>query len=251
MKATIHQSYFIPWLGYFSKLAFSDVFVVLDDVMFRKRHFFDRVQYVNMHGEIKWLSLPVGQNFRRPCREVKVNQPDKNYVETIIKTIEFSYAKSKHFSLEWDGLKIALLDPLIKFSGLIEINVSIIINIMKLLGIQMPLVCFSSELLENCDDPTERIFQICNKLNVDSVIVGNGMSLMIHEWPRLSNCGIHLEMQDYFKIHPVYEQYRRKRAGFQKGLTVVDAILNIGRETTRGFIIDQKYRPRNYDLKNQ
>ena len=76
MKVAIHQAYFIPWLGYFSKLAYSDIFVVLDNVLFRKRHYFDRTRIVNMHGEIRWLSLPVGQNFGKKCREVNLGLQD-------------------------------------------------------------------------------------------------------------------------------------------------------------------------------
>jgi hypothetical protein len=47
MAAVIHQAYFLPWLGYFSKLAFADTFIVLDDVFFRKRFHHDRTEIVD------------------------------------------------------------------------------------------------------------------------------------------------------------------------------------------------------------
>jgi hypothetical protein len=243
MKITIHQPYFIPWLGYFSKLAFADIYVVLDNVDFRKRHYFDRTRIVNMHGEIKWLSLPVGQNYRMKCRDVYVNLPDNLYVDKIIKTIELSYAKSKFFNNEWSELHYALKQPLISSSNLIDINLTIIKNILQVLGLAMPKIYLASTLTDNCDDPTERIISICKVLNSKSVIVGKGMSLMVHDWRKIASEGVNLYMQDYLDRHPVYDQYRRKRAGFQRGLSIIDAIFNVGRNNTKEFLINETYRP--------
>lgn len=47
MIATIHRPYFLPWMGYFSKLFYSDIFIVMDDVNFTKRHFIDRTKIIN------------------------------------------------------------------------------------------------------------------------------------------------------------------------------------------------------------
>ena len=243
VRATIHQPYFIPWLGYFSKLAFSDTFIVLDNVNFRKRHYFDRTRIVNMHGEIRWLSLPVGQNFKRKCYEVKVVQPNKLYVDKIIRTIEFSYAKAKFYDYEWLKLRNVLRKPLYKYLNLVDVNISIITNILEYLNIKMPDIHFASKLIEDCKDPTERIIQICKSLKIDSVIVGGGMSLEVHNFQRVKKNGINVSIQDYLVNHPIYEQSRRKKAGFQKGLTILDAILNIGRSRTKEFLIDERYKP--------
>jgi hypothetical protein len=243
MRITIHQSYFIPWLGYFSKLAFSDAFIVLDDVHFRKRHYFDRTRIVNMHSEIRWLSLPVGQNFRKRCHEANVRLPGKSYVDKIIRTIELSYAKARWYDIEWSELRDALQEPLLKYRNLVDTNVAIIENIVELLGMRMPETYLSSDLVGDCDDSTERIVRICRVLGAAAVVVGRGMSLEVHDWRRVVDEGVGLYIQDYLANHPVYEQSRRKRAGFQKGLSVIDPILNVGRDQTRSFIVDEIHRP--------
>src|SRR5262245_3474840 len=96
----IHQPYFAPWLGYFSKLSFCDVFVVLDRVQFTKRHFLDRTRITNMHGEVAWLSLPTGQNLRVPIADVHLRPPDARTGTRLLKTIESSYATAHYFEQE-------------------------------------------------------------------------------------------------------------------------------------------------------
>ena len=162
MIATIHQSYFIPWLGYFSKLTYSDIFVVLDDVLFRKRHFFDRTQIVNMHGEIRWINLPVGQNYGISCNKVFVKQPDFEYVDKLIRTIELSYSKARHFDKEWKYLKPAIETPMRKSTNLVDVNISLIRNLFDYLEIRLPTIYRSRELIDICEDPTKRTFR-CRK----------------------------------------------------------------------------------------
>jgi len=245
MKITIHQAYFIPWLGYFAKLFYSEYFVVLDDVLFRKRHFFDRTKYVNMHGEIRWLSLPVGQNFGKKCKDVYIRQTDKSYIEKIIKTIELSYAKARNYDEEWPDLRKAIEMPLKNYSSLLEININIIKNILGILDMPIPKIIFSSEIINSpVKDPTDRIINICNQLEASSIIVGSGMSLKVHSLQKLYQNNVSVYQQDFLNNHPIYEQSRRKFAGFQKGLSAIDAILNIGRGKTKELLTDPKYIPK-------
>ena len=37
MIVTIHQPHYLPWLGYFAKMDQADVFVLLDNVQFKKQ----------------------------------------------------------------------------------------------------------------------------------------------------------------------------------------------------------------------
>lgn len=243
MKVTIHQAYFMPWLGYFSKLTFSDIFVVLDNVDFRKRHYFDRTKIVNMQGEIRWLGLPVGQNFKTKCNQVYINLSDKSYVDRIIRTIELSYAQARFFDAEWPRLRDVLRQPLDSKTNLVDINLDIVKSIMTFLEVEMPKIHLASDLIENCTDPSERIIRICNAVCAKSIVVGGGMSLMVHDWKEITDQGINVYMQNYLEGHPIYKQSRRNRAGFQAGLSIIDAILNVGSKQTLDFLTDKIYSP--------
>ncbi len=243
MTATIHQAYFIPWLGYFSKLAFSDVFVILDDVKFRKRHYFDRTRIIDMHGKVKWISLPSGQNHRLPCRLVHLSAPDATYIDHLLQTVESSYARARCFDSEWRALKQAIAGPLRGSTSLVEINVEIITNVMNLVGLEMPDLRYSSSYDIPDENPTVRVGALCKEVGIGSIILGGGSSAKVHDWSVIAREGVKVYMQDYLTFHPCYEQSRRRRAGFQPGLSIVDAILNVGRKRVREFLVSNDCVP--------
>lgn len=241
MRLVIHQAYFLPWLGYLSKLAFTDTFIVLDNVNFSKRHFFDRTKIVNMHGEIQWIGLPVGENYKVKCKDVEVK--DKDFVEKILKNIMYSYAKADYYKKEWNDLEEALKEPLYNYTNLVDINIKIIKNILNILDIKLPDIYYSSQF-EQTDDPTLRLISMCKKLKGDSLLIGAGKSTKVHNWGKFKDLGIKIYIQDYLSDHPVYKQIRRQRLSFEKGLSIIDAILNVGREKTKEFICDKQFEPK-------
>jgi len=233
----------MPWLGYLSKLAHSDVFVILDNVQFRKRHFYDRTQIIDMHGNVSWLRLPVGENFGTLCLNVKLHRDRKRHVEKMINTVAQSYAKARSFQDEWPDIKNILHYNLFSHENLVDLNVHIIRDLLELLSIPCPEIILSSTLIDESCDPSSRIRKICKKVGVKTIILGSGSSLDVHDWEWTSSGNIRIEIQDYLSQHPEYFQTRRQRVGFQKGLSTIDAILNIGRSCTREHIINEIYAP--------
>jgi len=58
MVISVHQPQYIPWLGYFDKIAHSDIFVILDNVQYKSREFQNRNRIRTRTGWI-WLTVPV------------------------------------------------------------------------------------------------------------------------------------------------------------------------------------------------
>ena len=59
MVISIHQPNFIPWIGYFHKIIHSDIFVLLDTVLFSKGSFTNRNKIKLSNGTDSWLTVPV------------------------------------------------------------------------------------------------------------------------------------------------------------------------------------------------
>jgi hypothetical protein len=74
MIVAIHQPNFMPWLGYFYKMAKADRFVYLDSVAFSKGGYTNRVQVKTQAGP-RWITAPVmtsgklGQNISELCSD--------------------------------------------------------------------------------------------------------------------------------------------------------------------------------------
>lgn len=93
---TIHQPYFMPYLGFFDKMVKSDAFVILDDVQFEKNTFLNRNKIKTANGPI-WLTVPTKGHLNQKINQVMIDN-SKNWRETHLKTIYFNYKKSKNFS---------------------------------------------------------------------------------------------------------------------------------------------------------
>lgn len=237
--AVIHQPYFLPWMGYFSKLVYADKFIVLDSVYFTKRKWIDRVQIINTQGVPMWIGLPIGQHFNEPCNEIHFS--DKKAIDKIIKSLYSSYSKARHFKDSILYIEAILLESFASSDLLSEINISIIKRIISFLQLKMPEIILSSQFQE-VDDTTNRVISLCQKTKSNALISGIE-GLQTHDLTKIRESGIDVFLQDYYNKHPVYYQTRRKQLGFAKGLSIIDCILNEGVITTKALLTDRKNEP--------
>lgn len=240
MNAVVHRPYFFPWLGYFSKLVYADVFIVMDDVLFTKRHFIDRVNIINPQGEIMWLGLKTGENYNKKCGDIFL--PDSFSVDEIIKTLSHSYSKSRCYKEYKEEIK-NILETAFNYSRrLPEFDIKIVELLLKLLDLRIPEIYYGSQF-EYIADSTERLINLCERTNCTSIIMGSGGSVDIHNITKITEHNIDVLYQDFYGNHPIYYQTRRERLGFKKGLSILDCIFNEGVDFTRALLLDPKYKP--------
>ena len=72
----ISQPMYLPWPGFISQLAMADILIWLDDALFSRGSFTNRVQIKTAEGS-KWVSIPlVGKGFRTPIRDLSPARSD-------------------------------------------------------------------------------------------------------------------------------------------------------------------------------
>ncbi len=93
-----HQPNFLPWLGFFAKLARADRFVLLDGVQFPRTSrgtYTNRVQLL-IGGQPAWLTVPVIRDGVQPIGEVRIDDRQP-WRRKALKTIEMNYARAPRY----------------------------------------------------------------------------------------------------------------------------------------------------------
>jgi len=96
MIAGIHQPQYLPWLGYFDKIARSDIFILLDDVQFKKNDWQNRNKIHTPQGW-QWLTVPVIHNFGQTIVETKIKNVS-NWRQAHYKALVLNYSRAPFFN---------------------------------------------------------------------------------------------------------------------------------------------------------
>ncbi len=99
----IHQPDFIPYLGFFHRLAQADLWIVLDDVLVSfggADSWVHRDKILHSTGP-KWLTLPIDKATRRkPLCSIEI-QTDPNWKSNHMEQIKSCYLKAPYFLEIW------------------------------------------------------------------------------------------------------------------------------------------------------
>ena len=213
-----HQPQYLPWLGFFDKLARADVFVLLDNVQFKKNEWQNRNRIKTAAGW-QWITVPVKHKFPQTIAEVGVNEAAP-WRRKHRAALEANYGKAPYF----DAIHRPIADLLDReWSHLAPLNLELIRSLASALGIETPTV-LGSEVRAR-EDPTLRLVDLCLELGADVYLSGAGG----HEYldaVAFESAGIEVRLQAY--EHPTYPQLY---GDFEPYMSVVDLLMNCGRES--------------------
>jgi len=233
-----HQPNFLPWLGFFAKMARADVFVLLDDVQFTRgpnRHnWTTRVRIGGANGPL-WLSLPVrraGAGLQR-ILDLRTDDQDPRWLTKMLKTLEQSYGGTAHAS----SVLPPVLDVLRHHGGSIcETNVALIETVASLLSLETRLVRSSEQPVDGV--ATARLVNLTRANGGDAYLSGDGADDYQLE-AEFSAAGIGLRRLGF--RHPEYRQ--RSGGAFVPGLSVIDALCQAGIAATRDMLQETRTLP--------
>jgi len=237
MKLGALQPGYLPWLGFFDQIARCDVFILYDDLPYRKDTWRNRNRIRTPQGWC-WLSVPVHNDglLQKTIREVEIRE-ERQWRRRHWRALQCNYARAPFFPA-YEAFFAKLYEQRWRF--LIDLNVAIIRYIVEVLGLQTRLVISSETGLEReflgvrtrVRDPTGRIAFLCQRLGADCFLEG-ALGRTFMEPARLTPVGITMEFHDY--RHPRYRQqfshYAQLCGGFIPYLSVIDLLFNHGPES--------------------
>ncbi len=222
----IHQPNYLPWLGYFHKIARSDVFVFLDDVQFSKNGYCNRVQILQS-GKPRWLSIPVSYKFGDVIENTTPAQAD--WPQRHIDTFRTTYAKANHFKAVWSSLK-DMFDA-IPAGSLAQSNRYLIEAISGRLDLSCQFDASSSfETKDFTGD--DRLIQIVKMIEPGSSYLSGSGGANYQDKTKFVAAGLSLK---YTEFEPA--AYGQNIEPFVPGLSIVDAIFHLGWEETARLTI--------------
>lgn len=228
MIVSVHQPQYIPWLGYFDKIDKSDCFVFLDNVQYKHGEYQNRNKIRAKSGWI-WLTVPViykGHTHQK-IYEVKIDNA-LDWQKKHWGSLRSCYGKAACFK-EYAPFLEKLYSPCSQWERLMDLNIQIIQYILKQLKIEKPLY-YESEI-GTTQEATERIIEICKKLNAETYLSGIGGKVYLEE-EKFAQAGIKLEYQDF--IHPCYQQqFADRNNPFLPYMSILDLLFNEGPESAR------------------
>lgn len=216
MIVSVHQPQFMPWLGYFEKISQADHFVLLDTVQYKKNEWQNRNRIKTPNGW-QWLTVPVSYKFPQKIFEVGVANKH-NWQSAHQKGLQANYAKAPFYSEIMPFFERLFAN---KWDHLLALNVFIIQQLAKILGITTP-IHLASELGNFPDAPDERLIEITRHLGGTTYLAGAGGKAYM-DAEKWSKSGIEVRHQEY--VHPVYPQLF---GPFEYYMATLDLIFNCG-----------------------
>ena len=219
MIVSVHQPQYLPWLGYFDKIAKSDVFVFLDNVQFKKNEWQNRNRIKTARGW-QWLTVPVVHKFPQKIREVKISNTEawgKKHLQALIT----NYSKAVFFK---DHIAFFESTYAREWHYLADLNIHIILYLAAALGLPETRFVKASKITLR-DEATERLIDICKRVRANVYLSGkDGAKYM--DTALFEKEGIQVVFQDY--RHP---QYSQLYGDFVPCLSAVDVLFNCGSES--------------------
>lgn len=212
---SIHQPNYIPWLGYFYKIAQSDIFVFLDDVQFSNQgmHNWHYIKYPD--GSLR-LKIPIKQSLGDFIYNVQTKD-ELDWKSKHLKSIENYYSGTKFFSQIYPYFENLLL---MDYPNIAKLNGNIIINICKSLGIKTKFV-YSSDL--NISTKREqKVLDIIDTLQGNVYYSGTGAKAYQVE-ESFNQRGIELKYSTFTTF-----EYSQQYGIFEANISVIDFLMNCG-----------------------
>jgi hypothetical protein len=223
MILAAHQPNYLPWAGYFYKMARCDIFVFLDSVQYSRTSYTARCLIKGVDGKARWLSVPVRKKGRyfQSILDTEIDNATE-WQQSHLRSLTVCYSRASHFA-EHQRLhqlaygenygKLSLLNARLIRATAQELEIAPRFYSLSELGIDSR----SSDLLVD----------LCLQLSADTYLSGPGGRKYLDQ-EKFKQAGIELRFITY-QPRP----YPQLWGDFIPGLSLSDMLYNCGLEAVK------------------
>ncbi len=215
MIVSIHQPAYLPWLGYFDRIAKSDIFIFLDTVQFERNSFTNRNRIKTANGPI-WLTVPVllRGHLAKKLSEIEIDER-QDWRGKHLRSIEQNYRRAAGFADRFDRLK-AQYD--LVASGLADFCFAQLKFWLRELAIGTRIVRASEQAVTG--SKSELVLSLCRNAGATTYLSGPLGRGYLDEG-QFKAAGISVRYHDF--QHPIYPQLYGE---FIPAMAIVDYWMN-------------------------
>lgn len=225
VAVAIHQPNYLPWLGYFRKIATADVFVFLDDVQFSKNGYTNRVQIL-ADGKPRWLTVPVSAHLGDPINQVRPARHD--WPQAHLDTLRARYKSAPAFRTVWPKIREFFSD--LPDADIGTINRHLVIRLAEMLGLACRFVS-ASELSTGTAKGDDRLVALVASVAPGACYFSGKGGAKYQDPEKFRRAGLDFRYLDF--EHPRYDQ---GAGDFVPGLSVMDAAFRLGWARTAALV---------------
>lgn len=218
MIVSINQPAYFPWLGYFDRIAKSDLHIVLDHVQFEKNSVTNRNKVRTATGW-SWLSVPVltkGRFGELSIDQIEIDSRLK-WARKHFMALQTNYSRSAYYPRYSDYFENFYQQDWIHLAPMLQESTR---YLLQELGIQTRQLK-SSELSPQ-SKKADLILELCLKVGATTYLSGPFGRDYLDE-DAFEKTGVELKYHDY--VHPTYNQCFD---GFESHMSIIDLLFNYG-----------------------
>jgi hypothetical protein len=218
MRVGIHQPNYIPWLGYFAKIAYCDRFIFLDDAEISPGQSYVYRSMLRDEKHAFWMSQPSTRHQQQRIMDVEFSNQD--WAKSHLARISQTYRKAPFYKEI-----IELISP-------VYLNTEYLLALfnMRLTSVICEYLELTTRLDKSSDlHPTgtsdERLISLVKLSGGDIYVSGKG-GQNYQDPTKFAEMALQLEIKVYQPI-----PYQQIHGDFIGGLSILDGLFNLGKDT--------------------
>lgn len=221
MIVSINQPAYLPWLGYFQRIAVSDLHIVLDHVQFEKNSFVNRNRIRAKDAPV-WLTVPVSTKGKFGELSIATLEfaPNQPWQKKHWASIKQTYGKAPHFARYAPAYEALYAQEWPSFAPMV---LAFLKQHLDDLGITTPLRRSSEMAIEGAK--SDLVLNLCRATGATTYLSG-ALGRDYLDEASFRDAGIAVQYQNY--QHPVYTQ---AWPGFEPYMCVLDLLFLHGPES--------------------
>ena len=215
MIVSIHQPAYLPWLGYFDRIAASDMFIFLDTVQFETNSFINRNRIKTASGPL-WLTVPVlaRDHLDKTLVDMKIDS-QRDWRRKHLLAIKQNYQRAACFANRYERLAATYSIQSDRLVNLCYSQLSFWLSEFAISTHVRKASCLGAD-----ERKSDLILALCRRVGASTYLSGPMGREYLRENEFIA-AGIEVRYQDY--VHP---QYSQLFGPFLPALSIVDYWLN-------------------------